>query len=232
VRRAHGSQVTDVGNDKIDENLHVVIERDVADAPGQGQEEDRSTATTGPGDPSTSGSDDRTITRMRRHLARRSRDLTTLRHSAHYDAPRKLRFEVSQTVQQSQVAGNDPDQSTCGWLGAERHRGAQGTSRLLSKACLFLSGASNCDRVELTEQLHEILKRSAPDRADALKCLNLVTRSLDPKGTGQQRWTMRWSQRSARSRSPSATGCRRRRTTAMRTAISTVDLTGPSWVEN
>jgi transposase-like protein len=23
-------------------------------------------------------------------------------------------------------------------------------------------------------------------------CLYLVTRSLDPKGTGQQRWTMRW----------------------------------------
>jgi putative transposase len=26
----------------------------------------------------------------------------------------------------------------------------------------------------------------------ALKCLYLVTRSLDPTGTGQARWTMRW----------------------------------------
>ncbi|MEK0506812.1 IS256 family transposase, partial [Mycobacterium ulcerans] len=26
----------------------------------------------------------------------------------------------------------------------------------------------------------------------ALKCLYLVTRSLDPTGTGQKRWTMRW----------------------------------------
>jgi transposase-like protein len=25
-----------------------------------------------------------------------------------------------------------------------------------------------------------------------LKCLYLVTRSLDPTGTGQARWTMRW----------------------------------------
>jgi putative transposase len=26
----------------------------------------------------------------------------------------------------------------------------------------------------------------------ALKCLYLVTRSLDPTGTGRTRWTMRW----------------------------------------
>jgi len=26
----------------------------------------------------------------------------------------------------------------------------------------------------------------------ALKCLYLVTRSLDPTGTGRARWTMRW----------------------------------------
>jgi transposase-like protein len=25
-----------------------------------------------------------------------------------------------------------------------------------------------------------------------MKCLYLVTRALDPKGTGQTRWTMRW----------------------------------------
>ncbi|HEX3539912.1 MAG TPA: IS256 family transposase, partial [Acidimicrobiales bacterium] len=26
----------------------------------------------------------------------------------------------------------------------------------------------------------------------AMKCLYLVTRSLDPTGVGRQRWTMRW----------------------------------------
>ena len=31
-----------------------------------------------------------------------------------------------------------------------------------------------------------------PTEQSAMKCLYLVTRSLDPKGTGQQRWTMRW----------------------------------------
>src|ERR1700683_4383257 len=31
-----------------------------------------------------------------------------------------------------------------------------------------------------------------PTELAALKCLSLVTRSLDPTGTGQARWTMRW----------------------------------------
>ena len=31
-----------------------------------------------------------------------------------------------------------------------------------------------------------------PTEQAALNCLYLVTRSLDPKGTGQTRWTMRW----------------------------------------
>ena len=31
-----------------------------------------------------------------------------------------------------------------------------------------------------------------PTELAALKCLYLVTRSLDPTGTGQARWTMRW----------------------------------------
>ncbi|ARV80794.1 MULTISPECIES: transposase [Mycobacterium] len=31
-----------------------------------------------------------------------------------------------------------------------------------------------------------------PSEAAALKCLYMVTRSLDPKGTGQQRWAVRW----------------------------------------
>jgi transposase-like protein len=31
-----------------------------------------------------------------------------------------------------------------------------------------------------------------PTEQAALKCLYLVTRSLDPTGKGQARWTMRW----------------------------------------
>ena len=31
-----------------------------------------------------------------------------------------------------------------------------------------------------------------PNEQAALKCLYLVTRSLDPTGTGRARWTMRW----------------------------------------
>lgn len=31
-----------------------------------------------------------------------------------------------------------------------------------------------------------------PSETAALKCLYLVTRSLDPKGTGQSRWAIRW----------------------------------------
>ena len=35
-------------------------------------------------------------------------------------------------------------------------------------------------------------QRPLPDKQAALKCLYLVTRSLDPADTGQARWTMRW----------------------------------------
>jgi putative transposase len=35
-------------------------------------------------------------------------------------------------------------------------------------------------------------RRHFPTEQAALKCLYLVTRGLDPKGTGQARWTMRW----------------------------------------
>jgi transposase-like protein len=31
-----------------------------------------------------------------------------------------------------------------------------------------------------------------PTEQSAMKCLYLVTRSLDPAGTGRARWTMRW----------------------------------------
>jgi putative transposase len=34
--------------------------------------------------------------------------------------------------------------------------------------------------------------RALPTEQAALKCLYLVTRFLDPTGTGRTRWTMRW----------------------------------------
>jgi len=34
--------------------------------------------------------------------------------------------------------------------------------------------------------------RALPERAIGAKCLYLVTRSLDPTGTGRTPWTMRW----------------------------------------
>ena len=48
------------------------------------------------------------------------------------------------------------------------------------------------------ESLHARYRRAVtvrghfPTEQAALKCLYLVTRGLDPKGTGQARWTMRW----------------------------------------
>jgi putative transposase len=38
-----------------------------------------------------------------------------------------------------------------------------------------------------------------PTEQAAMKCLYLVTRSLDPKGTGQTRWATRWLSRPGRS---------------------------------
>ncbi|MCW2802216.1 MAG: hypothetical protein JWN06_433 [Propionibacteriaceae bacterium] len=35
-------------------------------------------------------------------------------------------------------------------------------------------------------------RRHFPNEQSALKTLYLVTRSLDPKGTGQTRWAVRW----------------------------------------
>ena len=65
-----------------------------------------------------------------------------------------------------------------------------------------------------------------PTEQAALKTLYLVTRSLDPKGTGQARWITGGSRRSTRSRSPTPTGCRRQRT-SNRTATYTVRRTVP-----
>ena len=52
-----------------------------------------------------------------------------------------------------------------------------------------------------------------PNEQAAMKCLHLVTRSLDPKGTGQTKWAVRWTPALTRSQSPSPAACQRRRTT-------------------
>ena len=67
-----------------------------------------------------------------------------------------------------------------------------------------------------------------PSEQAALKTLYLVTRSLDPKGTGQARWTMRWNQRSTHSPSPSPTACRPPKTCSTQNAGYTEIRTLPS----
>ena len=56
-----------------------------------------------------------------------------------------------------------------------------------------------CQRLKITiESLNARYRRAIkarghfPSEQAALKCLYLVTRSLDPTGAGRARWTMRW----------------------------------------
>ena len=46
----------------------------------------------------------------------------------------------------------------------------------------------------LNYQLRKIIKNRGhfPNEQSAIKCLYMVTRSLDPKGLGQARWVTRW----------------------------------------
>ncbi len=66
-----------------------------------------------------------------------------------------------------------------------------------------------------------------PTEQAALKTLYLVTRSLDPKGTGQARRVPAGSRLSTPSLSPSPTGCQRQRTSDENAAY-TVHRTDPS----
>ncbi|EUA89010.1 putative transposase mutator type [Mycobacterium ulcerans str. Harvey] len=66
-----------------------------------------------------------------------------------------------------------------------------------------------------------------PTEQSALKCLYLVTRSLDPTGTGQKRWTMRWKPALNASRSPSPTACQEAKP-PNRNAAYTVNQTDPT----
>ena len=53
-------------------------------------------------------------------------------------------------------------------------------------------------KVDSIESLNARYRRAVkarghfPTEQAAIKCLYLVTRSLDPTGTGRTRWTMRW----------------------------------------
>lgn len=51
-----------------------------------------------------------------------------------------------------------------------------------------------------------------PTEQAALKTLYLVTRGLDPKGTGQARWITGWKLALNAFASPSPTACQQRRT--------------------
>jgi hypothetical protein len=59
-----------------------------------------------------------------------------------------------------------------------------------------------------------------------MKCLYLVTRFLDPKGTGQTRWAIRWKPALNAFAITFATGCRRR-PTDHETATYTINRTDP-----
>jgi putative transposase len=64
-----------------------------------------------------------------------------------------------------------------------------------------------------------------PTELAALKCLYLVTRSLDPTGTGRTRWTVRWKPALNAFAITSATGSRPLRPTSRNAGNGTVTLT-------
>lgn len=57
--------------------------------------------------------------------------------------------------------------------------------------CLF-SGVSGLLDLGLAGKVPYALENNSPPKQAALKCLYLVTRSLDPTGVGRARWTSRW----------------------------------------
>jgi len=67
-----------------------------------------------------------------------------------------------------------------------------------------------------------------PNEQSAMKTLYLVVRSLDPKGTGQTRWAVRWKPALTPSPSPSPTACPRPRTTKDETASYTAQANVPA----
>jgi putative transposase len=70
---------------------------------------------------------------------------------------------------------------------AEQHAGTQGISyRVPMRSTNAIESLNARYRRAVKARGH------FPAEQAALKCLYLVTRSLDPTGTGQARWTMRW----------------------------------------
>ncbi len=60
-------------------------------------------------------------------------------------------------------------------------------------AALLPCGAASYSATTLARYRRAVTaKGHFPTQQAALKTLYLVTRGLDPKGTGQARWTMRW----------------------------------------
>jgi hypothetical protein len=54
--------------------------------------------------------------------------------------------------------------------------------------CFVVAGTGSCDLWVMTVKA----RGHFPTEQAAMKCLYLVTRSLDPKGTGHTRWATRW----------------------------------------
>ncbi|MGW8816243.1 transposase [Gordonia terrae] len=72
-----------------------------------------------------------------------------------------------------------------------------------------------------------------PHEQPALLCLYLVTRSIDPAGSGQKRWTMRWTPALNVFAVPSLTACRPARTTnRKRLSTRKSDTRIPDFTEN
>ena len=96
-------------------------------------------------------------------------------------------------------------------------------------------GTANLNRVSAIASLLPV----ASTEQAAMKCLYLVTRSLDPKGTGQTRWATRWLSRPGaqcrhycRSVSPGRSpnrACASRRTRLSTVSCSEVSFAGRGW---
>ena len=75
-----------------------------------------------------------------------------------------------------------------------RRRAERALTTVVVATC-YLLGVSTIRMEKLVETLgitRLSVRGHFPTEQAAMKCLYLVTRSLDPKGTGQTRWTMRW----------------------------------------
>ena len=69
-------------------------------------------------------------------------------------------------------------------------RRARGTTRGSSR--YFIPGTNAIESLNARYRRAVKARGHFPTEQAAMKCLYLVTRSLDPKGTGQTRWAVRW----------------------------------------